>query len=364
MKSILLLILLPVLISCSDPEPILIGFVGGLSGRVADLGIAGRNGVILATEQLNHSGGIKGRRIDLLIRDDQQNPAVAQAVVSELLEAGVIAIVGHMTSSMSVSTLPLMNQAKTVMLSPTTTTTELSGIDDYFFRTLAATDLNAAVVADYLTETGIKTVAAIYDQRNLSYTGSWLRDFSRAFERQGGQVIARIGFESGSEIRFSKLAEQIINSEAEAILSVANALDTAFFAQQLRIKDSQLPLVGCEWAATEKVIALGGAAVEGMIIDHFMDRDDQRPAYLNFRSNYRTRFAEEPGFAALAAYEAANALFTALGQSTDPAKLKQTLLKIGTFSGVQGDFQLDAFGDSNRPTFLARIENGKFKRIK
>ncbi len=361
---LLTLSFLPLLSSCSEPKPIRIGFVGGLSGRVADLGIAGRNGVILAVEEINRNGGINGRRIDLLIRDDQQKPEVAQAVVTELLHTGAVAIIGHMTSSMSISTVPLMNQAQIVMLSPTTTTTELSGIDDYFLRVLAATNINAAYVADYLAKTGIGTVAAIYDKRNLSYTGSWLRNFSSAFEQSGGKIIKKIEFESGNNIHFSTLADQIIDSRPEAVLSVANALDTAIFAQQLRKKKSRLPLFGCEWAATEKVIDLGGAAVEGMVIDQFFDRDNQQPEFLNFRKNYRSRFAEEPGFATLAAYEAANALFTALRQSSGPTQLKQTLLKIGTFSGVQEDFQLDAFGDSNRPTFLSKIENGKFRRIK
>lgn len=364
MRFPLLLILLPLLFACSDPEPIRIGFVAGLSGRVADLGIAGRNGVLLASEEVNQSGGINGRRIELLMRDDQQNPDTAQAVVNELLAAKVVAIIGHMTSSMSASTVPLMNAAKIVMLSPTTTSTQLSGKDDYFLRIAAATDLYTNVVAKYLAESGFRTVVAIYDKRNLAYTGSWLKDFTGNFEKQGGSVKEKFAFTSGVDIHFSKLAEQVVQSKPDAVLSIANALDTAMFAQQLRKIGSQLPLATCEWAATEKLINLGGTAVEGIILDQFFDRDSQIPSYLTFSAAYRKRFAEEPGFASVAGYDAANTLFSALQQTSDPKRLKQTLLEVGTFPGVQGNVHLDAFGDADRPTFLVKVEDGKFKRIK
>ena len=58
--------------ACTPPEPVRIGFIGGLSGRVADLGIDGRNGAVLAVELRNKAGGIKGRKVELLVEDDQQ----------------------------------------------------------------------------------------------------------------------------------------------------------------------------------------------------------------------------------------------------------------------------------------------------
>jgi|GEM_PF-6092796 len=62
-------------VSCAPDEPIKLGFVGGLSGRVADLGISGRDGATLAIEQKNAAGGIRGRKIKLIAVDDKQDPA-------------------------------------------------------------------------------------------------------------------------------------------------------------------------------------------------------------------------------------------------------------------------------------------------
>ena len=79
---------------CSQPKPVKIGFAGGLTGRLADLGTGGRDGALLATEDLNAAGGIKGARVELLVRDDKSDVQTALEVDRELLDAGVVAIVG------------------------------------------------------------------------------------------------------------------------------------------------------------------------------------------------------------------------------------------------------------------------------
>ena len=62
---------------CQEQPPLKVGYVGGLTGRVAGLGVAGRDGALMAVEEINRDGGIKGRRLELLSRDDQQNVDVA-----------------------------------------------------------------------------------------------------------------------------------------------------------------------------------------------------------------------------------------------------------------------------------------------
>ena len=66
-------------LGCESKKPIIIGFIGGTSVRVADLGISGLDAVQLTVEHFNKAGGIGGRRVQLIIRDDQQDPDVAQS---------------------------------------------------------------------------------------------------------------------------------------------------------------------------------------------------------------------------------------------------------------------------------------------
>jgi branched-chain amino acid transport system substrate-binding protein len=60
------------LFGCAPPEPLKIGYLGGLSGRVADLGEAGRSGALLAVEEINGLGGVNGRKVELIVQDAQQ----------------------------------------------------------------------------------------------------------------------------------------------------------------------------------------------------------------------------------------------------------------------------------------------------
>ncbi|MCK7499157.1 MAG: ABC transporter substrate-binding protein [Comamonadaceae bacterium] len=128
-----------VLAACSPTESLRLGFLGGLSGRSYDLAEAARNGVLLAIEQRNLAGGIDGRAIELVVRDDGEKPGGAAQGAAELVASGVVAIIGPITSSMVEAALPVIEKAKVVMVTPTATAMQLVGKDDHLFRINATT---------------------------------------------------------------------------------------------------------------------------------------------------------------------------------------------------------------------------------
>lgn len=353
-----------VLAGCAPPEPLRLGFLGGLSGRVADLGIAGRNGAMLAVEMRNSSGGVNGRVVELIVEDDKQDPDLARKAVGRLLERKVEAIIGPMTSAMAVATVPLVNEAKLVMLSPTVTTTTLTGIDDHFLRVIASTTEYARVSAAYhFDRLGLRRVAAAYDLRNRAYTESWLTDYRHAFESAGGTLSTAVAFSSSGETSFADLAERLLRAQPELVLILANSVDAALLVQQIRKRDTVVRIGTSEWAATERLIELGGKAVEGVAIAQFIDRDSTQPAYLAFRKRYLERFGQEPGFGGLTAFDAANVVLDALVARQPGQTLKQVILAHGVFSGAQSEIRFDATGDAARETYLTTIRDGTFVRL-
>lgn len=352
------------LCACSPQPPIVLGFVGDLSGRVADLGVEGRNGATLAVELRNKAGGVKGRHVDLLAEDDQQNPAVARQVVGKLIDLKVDALIGPMTSAMAMVVVPLVNQAQLVTVSPTVTTNSLSGIDDYFFRVLPATSRYAKKDAEYHFERlGLRRVAAVIDVNNRAYTESWLADYRAAFAAGGGQVVDRIDFSSSGGVLFADLARRLLASKPDGILLLANAVDVAMLCQHLRKLNASIPLTTSEWAATEQLIEVGGRAVEGIVIAQFLDRQSSQPAFLTFRQSYFDRFGKLPGFAGVTAFDATNAVLDALEHRVPGQSLKQALLARQTFTGTQAAVVFDAFGDSSHETFLTTVKDGSFVRL-
>lgn len=351
--------------ACAPPEPVRLGFIGGLSGRVADLGEAGRNGFLLAVEEANAKGGIGGRKIETLVRDDAQSADQARHATGELVAAKVAAIIGPVTSAMAEPVLAVATPAGIPVISPTVTTARLTGIDDLFLRVISDTNEYSALSArHHFQANGVRRVAAVFDVRNRAYTENWLAGFRSAFGGLGGTLTSETPFESGDAGDYRAMIANALREKPDALLIIASAVDTARIAQQLPERGSgpRLRLIGVEWAATERLIELGGVAVEGLAVTQYFDRNDRSPGYQQFQTTYETRFRSPPGFASIAAYDATRAVIEALSRG-GKAPLKQTLIEGGPFSGAQQPVRFDRFGDARRDAFITVVRDGRFVRL-
>lgn len=349
------------LVACAPPEPVRIGYIGGLSDRVSDLGIGGLQGVRLALELRNKAGGIKGRPIELIESDDQQNPEIAVQAFDSLVERRVAAVIGPMTSSMAVAIVPRANAAKLVVMSPTVTTGDLLGIDDYFFRVIPATQEFVRTNADYYYRTlGLRRLRLVFDIRNRSYSQSWLDEFSKAFVAAGGTLLAPLPFTSSEETAFPTLARQALADRPDGIVLIANSVDAAMMSQAIRRLDTHVALGTSEWAATERLVEIGGKWTEGITVAQFFERDGRMPTYVTFRNAFQSRFNREPGFPETFSYDAANVIFDALEAQQGKQTLKQAILNRRHFVGAQRPIDFDDTGDTLGRTFMVGIRNGAF----
>ncbi|MFH1034409.1 MAG: ABC transporter substrate-binding protein [Pseudomonadota bacterium] len=347
--------------ACGQPPPWRLGFLGGLSGRVADLGVDGRNGAMLAVERQNAAGGVGGRSLELIARDDGQEPEMARRATSELLGLGVEAIIGPMTSSMAMAALPLLKDTPTVMVSPTVTTTQLMGLDDNFLRVISTTADYAGKSARYQRQRqGRSRAAVIYDLDNASYTQSWLDDFQRAFEHLGGQVVKTLPYTSGDDRTFLPAARELLAAGPDLVVAVTNAVDAALICQQVRRLDPRMPLAMSEWASTERFLELAGAAAEGVCVPQFLNRNDTSERYQAFRRDYQRRFGQDPGFGALAGYDAARVVIETLSRRQAGQGLKEAVIALKSFQGLQQVINIDQYGDADRATYITEIRDGQY----
>lgn len=350
---------------CENNKPIRIGFVGGLTGRHYDLGISGRNGAMLAVEEANKKGGIKGRQLELIVRDDMQDPEVAVKVDKELIEQGVIAIVGHMTSQMSMVALPVINEKKVVMVSPTASSSFLEGIDDYFIRLFPKIkEMSGSLADNAINKMHMRRISVVYDLSNRSYSQEWRLAFKSRFEGLGGRIVSEISFNSNQETSFLKLAHKLTALNPDGIMIIANALDTATISQQLRKLDKNVPILSSSWGMTADVIRHGGRAVEKVVFSHIYNPADNSPEHLAFKKNFIERFGRDPDFAAAKSYDAVNAIMSAIHDLKDITDIKNAILKKRTFKGLQGDFEINSYGDGTQKLYLITIQESKFVTIK
>lgn len=362
LQTCFLPLLLALLTACGQSEPIKIGFVGGVSGRFADLGTAGRNGAQLAVEWRNQAGGIRGKQVNLLVRDDRQDDAGARDAVRALAAEGVSLIVGPMTSSVAVAAVPEAQAAGLIMIGGTVTTTRLSGKDDNFFRVVSSTSVYGRGMADLQrSKMNLSHAAVLVDLANRDYTLSWLEDYRLAFEQAGGKVAAAVEFDSRQSPDYGALAEQLLKSKPEVISLVCNTVDAGMLVQKIRQRDRKVQIAGAGWAATERLIELGGAQAEGMLVEQYFDRSDTSAKYIKFREAYLKRFGQEPGYASVAGFDAANVALEVLTEARQRKDVKAELLRRKTFPALQGVVVFDAFGDASRPQFMTVIRNARFE---
>ncbi len=350
------------LLGCGDKDPLLIGFVGGTSGRVADLGISGRDAVQLVVEQCNQDGGIDGRQVHLLIKDDQQDPEIARQAIQEMIRKGVVAVIGPMTSDMALAVAPLLDEARILAVTPTATTQGLSGRDDYVFRVCSTTREFAAKSANYQIRSGsMRRIVAVYDKSNRSFCENWLENFTETFTALGGEVIGTLEFQAGEGFSFLELGHEVLRMKSDGILIIANSMDSAMLCQQIRKLDPDLPITLADWGGTERLLELGGKAVEGVTVVQTFHRDNPNPRFQAFRKEYLDRYRREPGFPGVYSHDAAHVVLTALKSRKKGQSLKDTVLSLRKFQGLQSDFSFDDFGDVERlNSSISIIQNQKF----
>ncbi|MCG8566874.1 MAG: ABC transporter substrate-binding protein [Desulfobacterales bacterium] len=346
----------------SSPEtPVTIGFLGGMSGRSGDLGVAGRNGALLAVEDRNRKGGLFGQPVRLISRDDGQDPETAISAVKELHNKGVKVIIGPMTSSIAMALTTRAGVPNTLLVSPTATTTRLEGINDQFIRVLSTTRQYAIRFADFqYTRLGVKRVAAIYDIGNRAYTEDWLGHFQGRFNDLGGQIVARHAYVSHDNAVFYDAVKALLEKRPDGILIVTNAVDAGIICQQIRKLAPKIIIAMSEWASTDSMERVAGNARNRAYITQFVDRNDTSPRYKAFCARFEKRFGKKAIFASVTAYDATSIVLDAFLRADGEQNLKQRILSPGQYQGLQQKITLNPYGDADRDSFIFQIIDGTY----
>jgi branched-chain amino acid transport system substrate-binding protein len=346
--------------SCSTSEPVKIGFIAGLTGRVAALGTAGRDGALLAVEEANGQGGINGRKIEMITRDDKQNEEKCKLAIAELVAENVVGVIGPMTSAMALVIVPVINEHAIPTISPTVSTGLLAGVDDYFFRIIPVSSDAAVNTASYAyTEKNYRKLLVVYDTSNSGYTLPWFEKLKTHFEKFENGQVEGIGYASKNGYDFLEIARKISERDMDCLILLANSLDSALLSQQLAKLKLKIPILACEWSLTDELIEFGGVAVEGIELFHSFDPNSKKQSYLDFNLKFQRRFGYVADFASAYGYNAMNILISSLKNSTSADQVRKKIVNESPYQGVQHEVRFNGYGDAIREYSLLKIENGK-----
>lgn len=339
-----------------------IGFLGGLSGRVSDLGIGGRNGAQFAVDDINAAGGLAGRTLELITRDDEQNVDLARQRLTELYDLGVELVIGPMTSTITAAVLPMINQRRVPTISPLSGANDFSGQDDAFFRVVSDSAASARQQAGALLARGLHTTATVADTKNSVFTRNWCSSVSKSFTAGGGTVVKSLEFEAAPGLKFLELAQRIVDTGADSVVIAASAADSAVLIQQVRRLGGRMFIALSVWAGTEELPALGGRALDGVLVTQFFDRFNTTPRWQDFVARYRMRFGNPPGYPALNGYDALQ-MGAAAARTAGRDGILAALRQLRELDGLQRQLRFDEFGDCLAPTYLTEVKDGRYVAV-
>ena len=271
----------------TEAETIKIGAIGPLTGPVAIYGISATNGLKLAIDEINANGGILGKQVELNLLDEKGDSTEAVNAYNKLVDWGMVALVGDITSKPSVAVAEVAAQDGIPMITPTGTQLNITEAGSNVFRVCFTDPYQGEVLAKFSKDKlGAKTVA-IMSNNSSDYSDGITNAFVKEAENQGLQIIAREGYSDGDKdfrAQLTKIAQQ--NPD---ILFVPDYYEQdGLIAIQAREVGLKSIIVGSDgWDGVVKTVDPSSyAAIEDVYFANHYSTKDSNEKVQNFIKNY------------------------------------------------------------------------------
>lgn len=298
-------------------------------------------GVAQAQNEINQDEGINGVPLKVAIANDDDNPTIAEQIASEIVENRdeILGVVGHYSSDVTLAAGKVYSSGKLAVISAASTSVELSKFPD-IFRTVPSDAFAARELARYMRTDLQQQYAAVFYDPNSKYSNSLKSEFVTAVSSEEGEVVDEIDL---SEPGFSALnsVNQAIKRKAKVLMlaPTPKLLDKAL--QVVHANREQLNLLGGDVVYAPTTLEVGSMAV-GMLVAIPWDIDRNPNSIFSRQS--RDLWGAEVNWLSAMAYDATQALITALKSSTTRAGVQQAL-KAPNFS-AQGASGIVSFNPS------------------
>ncbi|CAN5921722.1 ABC transporter substrate-binding protein [soil metagenome] len=340
--------------------PIVIGHYASLTGSEATFGVSTDHGVILAMEERNAAGGVKGRKIELKTLDDASKSSEAGNVVQRLIsEDKVVALIGEVASGSSLAGGKVAQQFGVPMISPSSTNKKVTEGRDMVSRVCFVDEFQGYVAAKFAKDQKLDKVAVLFDQA-APYSKGLAEAFKSEREGLGGTITTSQAYTAGDPDVSAQL-QSIKTSGAQAVFLPGYYTDVGNIVNQARKLGITVPFLGGDGWDSAKLAEIGGAAIEGSYYSNHYSFDEARPEVQEFVNKFQKRWGEVPDGLAALGYDAARVLFDAMDKapSLGGKDLAGTIAATKNFPGVTGKITLDANRDAQKQAVVVQMKGGK-----
>lgn len=342
---------------------ILVGEYGSFTGAQATFGISTSNGIKMAFDEKNKAGGVKGRQLKLISLDDQGKQDEAASAVTRLInQNNVIAVLGEVASSNTKAAAPIAQAAGIPMVSPSSTSVDVTAIGDQIFRVCFIDPFQGMVMAKFATENlKVKNVAILRDLKS-DYSMGLANAFKKKFEEFGGKIVADQSYQGGDS-DFKAQLTQVKSAKPEAIFVPGYYTDVGLIARQAKGLSLTVPLLGGDGWDSSKLSEIGGEAINGNYFSNHYSSESTDPVVVEFLKKYKERYNETADGLAALGYDAAKILIAAMERTGDltSKNIRDELAKTKDFQGVTGKISIDENRNATKPAVVVKVD-GKINR--
>jgi branched-chain amino acid transport system substrate-binding protein len=342
--------------------PITIGAFLSMTGSMATFGESSKRGASIAIEEANAGGGVLGRKLELVVLDDQGRADEAGNAVSRLIDVNkAVAIIGEVASTLSLVGGRIAQRRQVPMVSPSSTNTQVTQVGDYVFRVCFLDPFQGFAMAKFAREKlKLSKVAVLKDVRN-DYSIGLSESFEQAFVKLGGTIVAKESYSAG-DTEFSAQLTKIKATAPDGLYVPGYYTEVGGIARQARRLGIKAPMMGGDGWESPELRNIGGPDIVGSYYSNHFAHDQPSARAKLFIAAYRAKYNEAaPALAALG-YDATLAVIDAMrrANSAAPKAIRDALATTEKLDAVTGLLTLDKNRNPIKPAVIVRVtESGE-----
>ncbi|NHQ86624.1 ABC transporter substrate-binding protein [Iodobacter sp. HSC-16F04] len=322
------------------------------------------DGINLAVDEVNQSGGVLGRKIKIQLRDDTASLSKGRLVAQEIADdISVAAVIGHLNSYIAAPAAQIYERAGLLLITPGASVqkiTEQGG--KYTFRSLPGNRDQGRQIADYAVTQGYKNIAIYYIKNDYGI------DLANYFEQRahelGITVADRRSYNMGGDNHAAILADWGAFLSTDAIFLIGSLPESAQILHEMRVAGLKVPVLGGAGLDSPELIRLGGKNTEGTVVFSLFNMGDPRPEVKAFGEQFKKKFGVLPDSTAAQGYDTVKLLVQAMqaADSVVPDKVASALRATKNWQGVTGLDSYSAKGDLvGKRLSKVVVREGKFE---
>jgi branched-chain amino acid transport system substrate-binding protein len=289
-KSLIATILLGWSVAGIAADPIKIGVTGPFTGGSAPMGVSMRDGVKLAVSEINAQGGVLGRKIEIVERDDEAKNERGVQVAQELInKEKVVATVGFINTGVALASQRFYQEAKIPVINNVATGTVITKQfadqpENYVFRTSANDSIQSSmIVEEAITKRKMTKVAILADSTNYGQLGR--EDLEKALEKKGIKAVAVEKY----NIKDVDMTPQLLKAKqagAQTVLTYGIGPELAQIANGMEKLNWKVPMIGSWTLSMGNFIDNAGKNGDGTLMPQTFIQDPNTPKRKAFIENY------------------------------------------------------------------------------